>query len=214
MELTEEQKAAVEAETQAKIEAATANLKADLEKKEADLKALQDKDLNFGKLRTSTAEEIKKAEDAKKAKEEEVTNLSKKVAEMEEGITKSAEERKGRLVTAYAGKDTELQKNILFHFDRVKGSAKTDSEIEAAMKDAYVLATGGSADQDVIRQVQGGSSSGARVVAKPADTEVTPEVKAAVDEFNKHGADIKPEDLNNPKFKVKPNQSAESNYKL
>jgi len=212
--MNEEEKKALEAETQKKIDEATANLKAELEKKDADLKALQDKDLNFGKLRNQTAEEIKKAEEAKKAKEEEVANLSKKVAEMEASQIAAAEERKGRLVSAYAGKDAELQKNILFHFDRVKGAAKTDAEVEAAMKDAYILATGGRANADVIKQVQGSYSSGARVIAKPAGTEASPELKEAAEAFNKHGAGIKPEDLTNPKFQVKPGQSAESNYTL
>jgi len=210
--MSEEEKKALEIETQKKIDEATATLKAELEKKDLDLKALQDKDLNFGKLRNQTAEEIKKAEDAKKAKETEVETLSKKVAEMEENISNSAEERKGRLVSAYAGKDEELKKNILFHFDRVKGAATTDAEIESAMKDAYVLSTGGRVDQDVIRQVQGSVSSGSRTVVRPADSDVSPETKAAAEEFNKYGAGIKPEDLTNPKYKVKPGQSAESNY--
>lgn len=214
MELTEEQKQALEAEKQKAIEEATNSLKEELAKKEADLKALKDKDLNFGNLRKQTEEEIKKAADDKAKAETAVSELTKKVAEMEEQNVKAAEERKSRLVSAYAGKDEELKKQILFHFDRVKGEAKTESEIEAAMKDAYILATGGRADEDVIRNVQGTGSSGSRVPAKPSATDVSPEVKAAAEEFNKYGADIKPEDLTNPKFKVKPNQSAESNYTL
>ena len=211
--MTEEEKQKLEAEKAAAIAEAEA-LKTSLAEKEAALKALQDKDLNFGKLREKTAEEIKKAEEAKLSKEQEVATLSQKVADMEANITKTAEERKGRLVTAYAGKDAELQKTILFHFERVKGTAKTDSEIEAAMKDAYVLATGGRADQDVIRSVQGVSSGGTRVNAKPTGGELTPEAKELADQFNKHGANIKPEDLANPKYAVKPSQSAESNYTL
>lgn len=212
--MTEEEKAALEAETQKKIEEATAKLKADLAAKEEELEKERKVEKNFNGIKTKAELEIKAAEEARLAKEAEALKLSERVAELESNITKAAEERKARLVTAYAGKDAELQKNILYHFDRVKGEAKTDSEIEAAMKDAYVLATGGRADQDVIKQVQGSASSGARVIAKPSGTEVAPEVKEFAEQFNKHGANIKPEDLVNPKYAVKPNQSAESNYTL
>jgi hypothetical protein len=212
--MTEEEKVALAAETQKKIDEATAQLKADLAAKEAELAKEKSVEKNFNGIKSKAEMEVKAAEDARLAKEAEALKLSERVAELETNISKAAEERKSKLVTAYAGKDAELQKTILFHFDRVKGEAKTDAEIEAAMKDAYVLATGGRADQDVIRQVQGSGSSGARVVAKPVGTDVTPEAKTLADEFNKHGANIKPEDLANPKYAVKANQSAESNYTL
>lgn len=216
--MTDEQKAEFEkqvAEAAAKkAEEATAEIKKQLEEKEASLKEFQDKDLNFGNLRKKTEEEKKKIEDEKKAKEDEIASLSQKVQAMEEATKQAAEERKERLVKAYAGKDEELKKNILFQFDKVRGEAKTEAEIEQAMKDAYILATGGRADEDVIRQVQGSGSSGSRTPSKPSPTEVTPEVKAAAEEFNKYGANIKDEDLANPAFKVKPNQSAESSYNL
>lgn len=214
MELTEEQKALFEEEANKRAEAATAALKEELAKKEADLKALQDKDLNFGNLRKQTAEEVKKVADEKAAAEAALAEVSKKVADLETNISQAAEERKSRLVKAYAGKDEELEKKILFQFDKVKGSAKTDAEIEEAIKDAYILATGGRADEDVIKHVQNSGSSGARVVAKPSGTDITPEVKVAADEFNKYGANITPEDLANPKYQVKPGQSAESSYNL
>jgi hypothetical protein len=210
----EEAKVAAAAEVQAKIDEATAEMKKQLEEKEAALKELTDKDLNFGNLRKKTEEEVKKAEEAKAAKENEVETLSAKVKEMEEQNTKAAEERKERLVKAYAGKDEELKKTILFQFEKVKGEAKSEAEIEAAMKDAYILATGGKADEDVIKNVQGAGSSGSRTPVKPSASEVAPEVKIAADEFNKYGAGITPEDLTNPKFQVKSNQSAESSYNL
>lgn len=208
----EEKKALIDAEVKKATEALVAE-KLALEEK---LKGFENKDLNFSNLRNKTAEEIKKAEDEKAKAIADVENLSKQVTEMKELANKTAEERKERLVSVYAGKDDEMKKKILFHFDRVKGNASSEAEIEAAIKDAYILATGGSADQNVLRGVQSASVVGNRVNAVPSNTEVTPELKEATDKFNQHISDpkLKITDEDFKKYPVKKGQSADSNYKF
>jgi len=193
-------------------EAEVKKTKEDLAKVQEDLKKLQDKDMNFGNLRKS-AEEIQKQKDEETKKlKEQIDSLSGKISEMEQGKIKDQEERENGLINAYGGKDEELKKVIKFHFDKLKVTAKTSEEIEEAAKGAYILATGGRADDNVIKSVQGVRGNVRPPVTN--STTISPEVKELADKFNQHGAGIKDEDLKNPKYQVKPGQSAESNYNL
>jgi hypothetical protein len=209
----EEKKALVEAEVKKATEALAAE-KLALEEK---LKGFENKDLNFANLRNKTAEEIKKAEEEKEKARLDAEALGKRVAEMEESIKKTAEERKERLISVYAGKDEEMKKKIEFHFNRIKGDGKSEAEIEAAIKDAYILATGGNADQDVLRGIQS-ASMGNRIAVKPTSGEVSPEAKEVAQKFNQYISNdkmkITEDDLKNPKYQVKKGQSAESSYKF
>lgn len=194
--MTEEEKKALE---DAKAE--TDKLKAEIAAKDEELKKLHDKDMNFGKVRKSEEE-----------KEAEIEKLKKGLADME---TKNISEKKEKYLRAFAGTDNELKKTISLHYEKLGREAKTEEEIQAAMKDAYLLSTKAPVDKNIINRVSGGDGG---VFVAPThgsnDAQVDQKTKEWADEFNKHGANIKEDDLKNPKFKVKKGQSAESDYQL
>lgn len=147
---------------------------------EAENKGLKDKEMNFSKIRES-------AEKAEKEK----ADLSK---QLEEEKAARVNDHKVRVVDAIAGSDNELKKLIEYHYGRIVGDAKTPEEIETKVKEAYTLATKGKSNS--VRGQQGAGSGGNKPANSGVDSgEVDPETKKWSEEFNKHGADIKDEDL-------------------
>lgn len=192
-EIAAEKKAAVDEAIKAKDE--------ELKKTQEELTKLKDKDMNFGKVRQSEEEKAKQ-----------ITDLEAKVKDLE---GRQVGDAKDRLLDALAGDNKELRDTITHHFDRIKDEAKTEKEIEAKMREAYLLATK-KESPSVIKQNQSANRGGPNG-AKPTDS-IDPDVKAWAGEFNKHirakDKKISDEDLKNPDFQVKPGQSRDSNYTL
>src|SRR4029077_3147630 len=115
----------IEADKKAAGDVATAEIKKKLEEKEKELAGLKDKDFNFGKVTKSVEE-----------KEKEIEELKKKVTEIE---TRPVTEAVNNTLDAFAGADAVLKEKIKFHFDRIGKEAKTATEVETLMKEAYLL---------------------------------------------------------------------------
>jgi len=178
-EIEKEKQAALEAEKAKAIEEATAELKKNLEEKEVELKKLQDKDFNFSKVRKGEEE-----------KEKEIEDLKKKVEELN---SVRIGEHKSDLIKVLAGDDEDLKKTIEHHYDRIKDDAQTKEQIEAKLREAYHLATRGTASPDPIRR-QTSAASGAPV--KSGAGEIDPETKEWAAEFSRRtGLVLTDEDL-------------------
>lgn len=188
----------LEAEKKAAVDAATADLKKQLEEKENELKGLKDKDFNFGKVNTQKEELEKTVEDLKKR--------------VDEAEKKPIEYAKNNALDAFAGSNKELREKIEFHFGRVGKEAKSPQEVDQAMKEAYLLATGRAVPVDAARRAANAGPGYNRPAPVNTD-QVDPEVKEWATQMNNFlpkNLQISDEDLKNPKYKVKPGQSAES----
>lgn len=196
----EVKKAADDAAAAARKEEQDKN-KADLAKQEDELKKLREKDMNFEKTRNQVTE-----------KEKEIEDLKKRVEGVEKAQTDSP---KKRMIGALANGNADLQKKIEEAYSTFSGEARTEEEIEDRVKKAYTIASGSAPkQQDVSRMVNGAGGGHNRVAQVNSDGPIDPKLKQGAEAFNKHISDdkmkISDEDLKNPKFKVKPGQSAES----
>ena len=180
--MTEEEIKALQ-ETAEAEKAKAESLMAELAEKNEKLKGFEGKEMNFTKVRDA-------AEKAEKEKEEIKSTLSK---ELEDEKMARINDRKEVIIGAIAGKDEDLKKVIEFHYSKFSGEAKTPEEIEARVKEAYVLATKGQSNP--VKGQQGAGGSGGTINAGTANREVDPEVKNWADEFNKYGAGITDEAL-------------------
>lgn len=171
---------------------------ADMAVKDDEIKKLKEKDINFEKTRQQLED-----------KDRMIVDLKTKV----DGIEKNQiDTPKNRMINALSGSDAELKKKIEEAYSSFSGTAATEAEIEDRVKKAYTIAKGTAPKpQDVSRMTGGGGHN--RPAQVNSDGSVNPVVKEWANEFNKHmpeKAHIKDEDLKNPKYKVKPGQSAES----
>ncbi len=185
----------VEEEKKKAVDEATNKLNEELKKAQDELKKLQDKDYNFGKV-TKTAEE----------KEKEVEELKKKIGELE---LRPVNEARDNALSAYSGTDKALREKMEYHFGRLGKDAKTATEVEAAMKEAFLLSTGKAAPVDITRNHQG-SGGGNNRVAPVNSGEINSEVKEWAGQMNRFlpkNLQITDEDLKNPKYQVQPGQS-------
>lgn len=198
---------AAAAERQKAIDEATGPLKKQLEEAQIELKKLQDKDFNFGKVVKSEKEkEILLDEATKKIKD-----LETRIGEI---AAAPAVQAKNDLLKSLAGDDKVLRDKLEFQFNRLGQNAKTPQEVESAMREAYLLATGAPVKTvDALRKVQGSGGSNNRVAPVNSQGQIDSQVKEWAGEFNKHlpkGLQISDEDLKNPKYALKPGQSSES----
>lgn len=119
--------AASKAEADKAVAAATAPIAADLEKAKADLAKLNEKDFNFGTLRTKVEElEGKQATAKADALAEFEANSRNRMAE--------------QAVKSLADGDEELEKKIQFHLKKLSVEVKTEEDMKKAVRDAFVLA--------------------------------------------------------------------------
>ena len=144
--------------TTAELEA----LKADLAAKEAELEKANGKETNFSALR-------KQKEAAEQKLSEFEQTFKKEIAEIKGGLSNKDLEEKAKQL---ARGDVELQKKILFHYNRIKDEVKSDEDISKKMADAYILSTGG---VNMIDRV--GGSRGAPIYNNVKAADITPEAR-------------------------------------
>ncbi len=202
----EKRKQEIEAAKKEAADAARAEAKAELDKKQAELevaqnelKGLKDKDLNFGKLN-----------DKKEGLEKTVADLK---TQLDAVAAAPINEAKISNLDALSGGDKTLRDKIEFQFNRVGSAAKTPAEVEAAMKEAYLLATGTAVKSpDAARRSQGAGGGNNRPAPSGAATAVDSDVKGLADNFNKNISDPKKKisDDDIKKYPLKPGQSQEN----
>ena len=132
----------IEAQRQAAINEAVEKYKAEnpdkseeLTKAQDELKKFQEKDLNFGNLRTQKEAAEKKVEEILKGVDDKIGAVKKEVLE---GVL---QDHYNDTIKTLAGGDAELQKKIEFHYKRLTDSASTKEEATKKLTDAFVLAT-------------------------------------------------------------------------
>lgn len=180
--MTEEEIKKIQEEAAAEREKAEA-LMAELAEKNEKLKGFEGKEMNFSKVREA-------AEKAEKEKKEIEEKLKKELEDERKG---RINDRKDVILGAIVGKDDELKKVVEYHYSKFSGEVKTPEEIEARVKEAYILATKGQNNPVKTQQAAGGAGGVVRTNAGTGN--VDPEVKNWASEFNKYGANIKDEDL-------------------
>lgn len=105
------------------------------------LAKLENKDYNFKKLRDMTDEEVEKLS----VVEKNLIERSEKLEEETRSWTqRQIDSHKADALAVLVGDDSELQKKVEFHYGRISDPAVTREEIAKKMREAYLLATGGS----------------------------------------------------------------------
>lgn len=112
---------------------------------------LEEKDLNFRRLKGLTEEEKKAAQEKLKADLEaqmserekflldEIETLKSKVVDRETNEKMTLAQKKDAEIAAYAGADESLKQKIQFHFDRL-GTPANEEQIKTQAEEAFALA--------------------------------------------------------------------------
>lgn len=160
-------------------------LQEELEKKNSELKKYEDKEYNFSELRkTKEKEEV-----ARKILEEEKKALEAKIDEKINGVKEDiVKEKISERVKNFSNGDEELEKKILYHYNRIKDEATNDKEINKKLVDAFILATKRD-DNDVVSGTI--SSFGSPVITKRQKNEIKPELKPVAEKLGITDEDIK-----------------------
>lgn len=110
-------------------------LQAELATANEALKKFENKDLNFGNLRTQK-------EAAEKKVEELTAQIDTKIDTAKKEVLESVlQDHYADTLKSLAGDDEELQKKIEFHYKRLADPASTKTDVTKKLTDAWVLAT-------------------------------------------------------------------------
>lgn len=153
---------------------------------QAELERLQAEEKNWKELRDKAAAGSEAEKQAKEALEE-----AKKAREMAEGVTTTRiEETKTDAIAKLAGSDKDLREKIAHHFQHsTTGPTATKEEIEARVRNAYLIATGGQAPGAL--QGAAVSSAGAGTTPSGAGITLTPEEKDLSNKLGLSDKDLK-----------------------
>jgi hypothetical protein len=152
------------------------------------LQKLENKDFNFKKYRDMTEEERGKLTEMEKS----IKQQQEKLEEDQKAFVESqVTEHKNYAFSTLAGDDKELRAKIELHFNRIDPGkpATTQTAIMERAREAYVLATGGSAAPvSSLGSVMGLSGSGGQ--QKPKEGELTADQKDLAKKLGLTDADL------------------------
>lgn len=153
----------------------------DAEAATEELKKATGKEYNFSKLREAKEAAEKRADEANKKLENEVTGIKKLITDDAYNTT----------IEMLAGKDEDLKKKIEFHYKRLSDPADTKQAIEKKLRDAYILAAGGPPSGVGMEAFVSGAAPITNILKSNASTTIKPEVK----EFGKAKFGLTDEDF-------------------
>lgn len=178
---------AVKAETQAAISDAETKVQA----LEGEVSKLRENNNNAGALREKT-EALEKAKGDLETKIQAATSAAEDAKkQVQQMATDRLAEVKDTAIASLAGGDEELKKKITFNFEkRVAGPIGTKAEIEARVRDAYILATGKPATGVLVGAAissAGGGSGGGGVDFTPEQQELAQKLGIKPESLKKYG---------------------------
>jgi len=164
-------------------------------KLEEEKKKLEEKDLNFGKLRRMKESEISGAKKRElDEKEEELESIEEKLKAIENEVDKKHKDfveqqfstAKDKRLNELSGDDTDFKDKILFHYERLKDPIASAEDIYKKLNDAYILATGEAPTVNPLRSILSGSSSYGSYKTKKVDYSRTEQGKDMLKSFFPH----------------------------
>jgi len=111
-------------------------VKSELAQVKESLSKLENKDLNFKRLRDMTESEKEKLTVTEMELKKRQESLEEEQKTWKEQVIES---HKNDALAVLASEDEELRKKILFNYDRIKDDAVTKEQIAKKMKEAYLL---------------------------------------------------------------------------
>lgn len=178
---------AVKAETQAAISDAQTKVQA----LESEVTKLRESKDNAGALREKT-EALEKAKGDLETKIQAATSAAEDAKkQVQQMANDRLTEVKDTAIATLAGGDEELKKKIAFNFEkRTAGPVGTKAEIEARVRDAYILATGKPASGVLFGAAvssAGGGSAGGGVEFTPEQQDLAQKLGIKPESLKKYG---------------------------
>lgn len=149
------------------------------------LSKLENKDMNFKKMRDMTQEELNKLS----SKEVELIKRQEKMEEEQRSFVETQiRSYKDESLAVLAGDDEELHKKVLFHYDRIKDEAVSKQDIQRKMRDAYRLAKSDSNTSDPFATIHNYSGTAPKAGKEEG---IKGDLKDLASKFGLSDADIK-----------------------